>query len=133
MAASGRLELAIRNIEEELRECSVALRGAGQILEATRLEERTRYDLEMLRESGYYEMPYQVPRWSQASRGVYGDSQADLAMPDIRMVNTMARTTLSGAELAVKPPLQKRRPNSMSFSKKFLQIRKLPSSKWFVK
>ena len=62
-------------------------------------------DAVVLRESGYYELPYQVPRWSQASRGVYGDSQADLAMPDIRMVNTMARTTLSGAELAVKPPL----------------------------
>ena len=39
--------------EEELRERSVALRREGRILEATRLEERTRYDLEMLRESGY--------------------------------------------------------------------------------
>ena len=62
-------------------------------------------DSEIVREGGFHEMPYQVPRWSQASRGVYGDSLADLAMPDIRMVNTMARTTLSGAELAVKPPL----------------------------
>ncbi len=53
VTSSDRLELAIKNIEEELRECSVALRSAGQILEATRLEERTRYDLEMLRESGY--------------------------------------------------------------------------------
>ncbi len=53
VTSTDRLELAIKNIEEELRECSVALRGAGQILEATRLEERTRYDLEMLRESGY--------------------------------------------------------------------------------
>ncbi len=53
VTSTDRLELAIKNIEEELRECSVALRSAGQILEATRLEERTRYDLEMLRESGY--------------------------------------------------------------------------------
>ena len=53
VTSTDRLELAIKNIEEELRECSVGLRGAGQILEATRLEERTRYDLEMLRESGY--------------------------------------------------------------------------------
>ncbi len=62
-------------------------------------------DTAVVREGGYHELPYQVPRWSQASRGVYGDSQADLAMPDIRMVNTMARTSLSAAELAVKPPL----------------------------
>ena len=53
VTSSDRLELAIANIEEELRERSVSLRGEGRILEATRLEERTRYDLEMLRESGY--------------------------------------------------------------------------------
>ncbi|MYA20395.1 MAG: excinuclease ABC subunit UvrB [Chloroflexi bacterium] len=53
VTSTDRLELAIKNIEEELRECSVVLRGEGRILEATRLEERTRYDLEMLRESGY--------------------------------------------------------------------------------
>ena len=53
VTSSDRLDLAITNIEEELRERSVALRREGRILEATRLEERTRYDLEMLRESGY--------------------------------------------------------------------------------
>ena len=53
VTSSDRLEVAITNIEEELRERSVALRREGRILEATRLEERTRYDLEMLRESGY--------------------------------------------------------------------------------
>lgn len=62
-------------------------------------------DRSIVREGGYFEMPYQVPRWNEASRGVYGDSQADLAMPDVRMVNTMAKTTLSAAELRVKPPL----------------------------
>ena len=53
VTSSDRLEVAITNIEEELRERSVSLRREGRILEATRLEERTRYDLEMLRESGY--------------------------------------------------------------------------------
>ena len=53
VTSTDRLEVAITNIEEELRERSVALRREGRILEATRLEERTRYDLEMLRESGY--------------------------------------------------------------------------------
>ena len=53
VTSKDRLESAITNIEEELRERSGELRAEGQILEATRLEERTRYDLEMLRESGY--------------------------------------------------------------------------------
>ena len=53
VTSTDRLEVAITNIEEELRERSVLLRREGRILEATRLEERTRYDLEMLRESGY--------------------------------------------------------------------------------
>ena len=53
VTSSDRLEVAITNIEEELRARSVALRSEGRILEATRIEERTRYDLEMLRESGY--------------------------------------------------------------------------------
>ena len=53
VTSSRRLEAAIANIEEELREHTGQLRAGGRILEATRLEERTRYDLEMLRESGY--------------------------------------------------------------------------------
>ena len=53
VTSSCRLEAAIANIEEELREHTGQLRAGGRILEATRLEERTRYDLEMLRESGY--------------------------------------------------------------------------------
>ena len=53
VTSEDRLEQAIVAIEEELREQTARMRSGGQILEATRLEERTRYDLEMLRESGY--------------------------------------------------------------------------------
>ena len=53
VTSEDRLETAIGTIEEELREQSGRMRSEGRILEATRLEERTRYDLEMLRESGY--------------------------------------------------------------------------------
>ena len=53
VTSEDRLETAIGTIEEELREQSGRMRAEGRILEATRLEERTRYDLEMLRESGY--------------------------------------------------------------------------------
>jgi excinuclease ABC subunit B len=44
---------AIAGIEEELRERLKELRDGGKILEAYRLEQRTRQDLDMLREVGY--------------------------------------------------------------------------------
>ncbi len=53
VTSENRLETAIVTIEEELREETTRMRSEGRILEATRLEERTRYDLEMLRETGY--------------------------------------------------------------------------------
>ncbi len=46
------MERALRTIEEELDERLVWLRDRGKLLEAQRLEQRTRYDLEMLREIG---------------------------------------------------------------------------------
>ena len=48
-----RLEQAIRTIGEELEEHLGVLRSQGKVLEASRLESRTRYDLEMLQEAGY--------------------------------------------------------------------------------
>ncbi|MDA1062685.1 MAG: excinuclease ABC subunit UvrB, partial [Chloroflexi bacterium] len=53
VTSEDRLEHAITAIEEELREQTAKMRSESRILEAQRLEERTRYDLEMLRESGY--------------------------------------------------------------------------------
>ncbi len=49
----SKLERALQTIEEELEERLQELRGQGKLLEAQRLEQRTRYDLEMLREVGY--------------------------------------------------------------------------------
>jgi excinuclease ABC subunit B len=48
-----RMEQAIVDIEQELEERLAYLRSHEQLLEAQRLEQRTRYDLEMLREVGY--------------------------------------------------------------------------------
>ncbi len=44
---------AIDRIREELRERLAQLRDAGKLVEAQRLEERTRFDLEMMQELGY--------------------------------------------------------------------------------
>ncbi len=48
-----KLHLAIAAIEVELEERLGYFRGHGKLLEAQRLEMRTRYDLDMLREVGY--------------------------------------------------------------------------------
>ncbi|MBU0493032.1 MAG: excinuclease ABC subunit UvrB [Chloroflexi bacterium] len=48
-----RVELAITDIEKELEERLAELNAQNKVLEAARLEQRTRFDLEMLREVGY--------------------------------------------------------------------------------
>ncbi|MBO7747265.1 excinuclease ABC subunit UvrB [Paenibacillus sp. MWE-103] len=47
------MKVAIKNIERELEERLEELRGQGKLLEAQRLEQRTRYDLEMMAEMGF--------------------------------------------------------------------------------
>ncbi|MHB9032126.1 MAG: excinuclease ABC subunit UvrB [Anaerolineae bacterium] len=48
-----KLEVALKTIEQELDERLKLLRQEDKLLEAQRLEQRTRYDMEMLREVGY--------------------------------------------------------------------------------
>ncbi|MGB2992342.1 MAG: excinuclease ABC subunit UvrB [Paenisporosarcina sp.] len=48
-----KLLVAIENIEVELEQQLKVLRGEDKLLEAQRLEQRTRYDLEMMREMGF--------------------------------------------------------------------------------
>ncbi|MGO3710694.1 excinuclease ABC subunit UvrB [Vagococcus salmoninarum] len=47
------MEEAIANIQEELADRLKELRSEDQLLEAQRLEQRTNYDIEMMREMGY--------------------------------------------------------------------------------
>ncbi|KPN97438.1 excinuclease ABC subunit UvrB [Lysinibacillus sp. ZYM-1] len=48
-----KMRKAIENIEKELEERLTLLRAEDKLLEAQRLEQRTRYDLEMMREMGF--------------------------------------------------------------------------------
>ncbi|MHC5768952.1 MAG: excinuclease ABC subunit UvrB [Nostoc sp.] len=48
-----RLEVACYDIAAELKQQKLDLEQAGKLLEAQRIDQRTRYDLEMLREVGY--------------------------------------------------------------------------------
>jgi excinuclease ABC subunit B len=47
------LEIAVKNIELELEERLAYFRSQGKLLEAQRLESRTKFDLEMMQEIGY--------------------------------------------------------------------------------
>ena len=51
--APDRYDRALQGIEEELEERLGYFRGCDQLLEAQRVEQRTRYDLEMIRAMGY--------------------------------------------------------------------------------
>ena len=53
VTSHDKLEGAIEDIQLELRERLQEFRTNGKILEAARLEERTNYDIETLREAGY--------------------------------------------------------------------------------
>jgi excinuclease ABC subunit B len=48
-----RLEVACEDISAELKQQKLALEELGKLVEAQRIDQRTRYDLEMLREVGY--------------------------------------------------------------------------------
>ena len=51
--SSDRREAALSEIEAEMRERAAYFRAENKLLEAQRIEERTKYDLEMLREVGF--------------------------------------------------------------------------------
>jgi hypothetical protein len=59
----------------------------------------------ILREGGFHEFPFMVPRWSKLTGETYGRGPAMLAMPDIKMVNAMAKTIIVAAQKIVDPPL----------------------------
>jgi excinuclease ABC subunit B len=53
LGGDERIERAIKSIEKELEERLKELREQGKFLEAQRLEQRTRYDIELLRTTGF--------------------------------------------------------------------------------
>lgn len=59
----------------------------------------------MISEGGYREFPFMAPRWSKLTGERYGRSPAMTCLPDIKMVNAMAKTVLQAAQKVVSPPL----------------------------
>jgi len=56
-------------------------------------------------ESGFEEFPYAISRYVTAPNEVYGRAPAMTALPDIKMLNEMSRTSLRAAHKAVDPPI----------------------------
>lgn len=59
----------------------------------------------LLHIGGYFEFPFQTPRWSKRSGEVYGRGPGHAALPDIRVLNTVAAAQLTAAEKQADPPL----------------------------
>ena len=60
---------------------------------------------DVVREEGYREMPYVVPRYATSSREIYGRGPGITYLPDIAMLQEMRRTTIEAANMAVDPPV----------------------------
>ena len=57
----------------------------------------------IVKESGFKEFPIMFPRWSKLSDEELGRSPAMTALADAKMLNTMMRTTIRGAQKIVDP------------------------------
>lgn len=59
----------------------------------------------ILKESGYKEFPFVVPRWLKLTDEMYGRSPSMKALPDIKMLQQIMKTTIRGAQKVVDPIL----------------------------
>ena len=59
----------------------------------------------VLAEGGFDEMPYMVSRWAKTVGEVFGRSPAMTALPDIKMLQEIMKTTIKAAQKIVDPPL----------------------------
>lgn len=62
-------------------------------------------DEHILEENGYHEFPLPVGRFYKSPMEVYGRSPAMTALPDVKMLNEVMKTTIKAAQKAVDPPL----------------------------
>jgi hypothetical protein len=56
-------------------------------------------------EGGFHEQPYMVTRFNKVAGDMYGYSPGVILLPDIKMLNAMAKTLIKAAQKIVDPPL----------------------------
>jgi hypothetical protein len=68
---------------------------------------------EIVQQGGFDDFPYMVPRWSTATRGLYGESPAQLALADVKTLNVMTKTFMVASQKAADPPILAPDENAM--------------------
>lgn len=68
---------------------------------------------DVVQQGGFDEFPFMVPRWSTATRGLYGESPAQLALADVKTLNVMSKTFLVASQKAADPPILAPDENAM--------------------
>ena len=63
-------------------------------------------DKKICKESGYYELPFMVPRWSKTTGDVYGFGPGCVARPDIKTLNEARKLAMKAWEKSIDPPLK---------------------------
>ena len=63
-------------------------------------------DKKICKESGYYELPFMVPRWSKTTGDIYGFGPGCVARPDIKTLNEARKLAMKAWEKSIDPPLQ---------------------------
>lgn len=76
--------------------------SARQAFVSVYFETQTKHPLHV---GGYFEPPFQAPRWSKRSGEIYGRGPGHAALPDIRVLNAVAGAQLTAAEKQADPPL----------------------------
>jgi hypothetical protein len=62
-------------------------------------------DKAIVREGGYHEMPYAVPRWKKRAGETYGRGPGIKVLPSAKALQRTMKTTVEAGEMAIKPPV----------------------------
>ena len=60
----------------------------------------------ILHTGGYWEFPYIVARWDATSSSIYGYSPAMDTLPDVKMLQEMAKSQITAVHKVVNPPMK---------------------------
>lgn len=59
----------------------------------------------VVKQGGFYSFPYMITRWYTNTNQLYGVSPAINSLPDIKMLNSIAKTIIASAQKQVDPPI----------------------------
>ena len=63
-------------------------------------------DKKICKESGYYELPFMVPRWAKTTGDQYGFGPGCIARADVKTLNSARKLAMRAWEKSIDPPLK---------------------------